>query len=90
MKLQYHLFFSGLVQGVGFRFTTRDLAKKYNIKGWVKNLPDGRVEAVAEASRINLKYFLEGLKNEFKNNILDFEKYENSYTDKYKDFQITF
>jgi acylphosphatase len=42
--------YSGRVQGVGFRFTTRQIASGYDITGWVKNLPDGRVELQAMAS----------------------------------------
>lgn len=36
--------FSGRVQGVGFRYTTKDLARGFEVCGWVKNLPDGAVE----------------------------------------------
>jgi acylphosphatase len=40
--------FSGRVQGVGFRYTVQNLAMQYNVHGYVKNLPDGRVELVME------------------------------------------
>ena len=40
--------FSGRVQGVGFRYTTQNLAIRYNVGGYVRNLPDGRVELVVE------------------------------------------
>lgn len=43
-----HVYVSGKVQGVYFRATTRDEAQKRDIDGWVRNLPDGRVEAVFE------------------------------------------
>lgn len=45
-KVQVHAFVSGKVQGVGYRFWTLKQAQKLNIKGWVRNLNDGRVEAV--------------------------------------------
>ena len=41
-------YFSGRVQGVGFRYTAQNLALQYNIGGYVRNLPDGRVELVME------------------------------------------
>ena len=46
-----HLFISGFVQGVGFRVFAKNEAKKLGISGWVKNLPDGRVEAVFEGKK---------------------------------------
>lgn len=54
-----HLFWSGRVQGVGFRYTTESVALELRIAGWVRNLPDGRVEAVCEGSEPALKTFLE-------------------------------
>ena len=45
-----HVFVSGRVQGVYFRATTRDEAREAGVDGWVRNLPDGRVEAVFEGA----------------------------------------
>ena len=41
-------YFSGRVQGVGFRYTCRNIAVQYDMRGYVRNLPDGRVELVIE------------------------------------------
>lgn len=49
-----HLWISGNVQGVGFRASTRRRAKNNNVTGWVKNLEDGRVEAVFEGEEDNV------------------------------------
>jgi acylphosphatase len=47
-KRRVHVWVSGRVQGVYFRYATRDAAIRYGVSGWVRNLPDGRVEAVFE------------------------------------------
>jgi acylphosphatase len=50
-KARAHLFIEGIVQGVFYRAFTRNVAAKRGLSGWVKNLYDGRVEAVFEGSR---------------------------------------
>jgi acylphosphatase len=55
MKRRAHLYISGLVQGVFFRANTRSYAIRNNVKGWVKNLSDGRVEAVLEGEEEDVK-----------------------------------
>lgn len=46
-----HVWITGKVHSVNFRAVTRDEAKRVGVQGWVKNLPDGRVEAIFEGSR---------------------------------------
>ncbi len=51
MKARAHLFVSGRVQGVSYRWFVFDVAHTLNLAGWVRNLPDTRVEAVFEGNR---------------------------------------
>jgi acylphosphatase len=50
-RTRAHVYVSGHVQGVYYRATTRDTARDLGVDGWVKNLSDGRVEAVFEGPR---------------------------------------
>lgn len=54
-----HLVVSGRVQGVFFRQSTADTARRLGLRGWVRNLPDGRVEAEAEGERAALETLVE-------------------------------
>ncbi len=53
-----HVFISGNVQGVSFRATTQRKAREHGVNGWVKNLPDGRVEAVFEGESDDVRTML--------------------------------
>ncbi len=53
------VFISGQVQGVGFRYSTREAAIQRNVNGWVRNLSDGRVEAVLEGSQTDVESMIE-------------------------------
>jgi acylphosphatase len=54
-KARVHLFVRGVVQGVSFRAYTADEARRLGVKGWVRNVPDGRVELEAEGERRSLE-----------------------------------
>ena len=56
-----HVFFEGRVQGVGFRWTVKNLARGYDVTGWVKNLPDGRVELQAAGDADEVDAFIEAI-----------------------------
>jgi acylphosphatase len=51
------LFYSGYVQGVGFRYTVKSVASGFDVTGTVRNLPDGAVELVAEGAKDELEAF---------------------------------
>jgi len=56
------VFYSGRVQGVGFRYSTKQIASGFDVTGWVKNLEDGRVEMQVMASdEEELEAFLEDI-----------------------------
>ena len=57
-----HIYVSGRVQGVGFRFFAIKCARTYDVTGWVKNLYDGRVEIEAEGKLPNLRLFLDEMR----------------------------
>lgn len=59
MNTRVHLLISGRVQGVCFRYYCRDEAKRVGVRGWVKNLPDGRVEIMAEGDQEPIRTFVD-------------------------------
>ena len=60
-NIRAHVFIKGWVQRVFFRKNTRMVATQHNVKGWVKNLEDRRVEAILEGDETNVSKVLEWL-----------------------------
>ena len=56
-RSRLQIFYSGRVQGVGFRYTVKTLASGFEVTGTVRNLSDGRVELVAEGTKDELEAF---------------------------------
>ena len=61
---RWHILFEGDVQFVGFRYTARLIARKLALSGWVRNLPDGRVEAEVQGGVTDLRRFVLQLKSQ--------------------------
>jgi len=59
MKIRAHVIVKGIVQGVNFRYYTKLEAEKNNVKGWIRNLIDGRVEAVFEGEKGDVEKMVE-------------------------------
>lgn len=56
------VFYEGRVQGVGFRYSVKQLASGFEVRGWVRNLPDGRVELQIAGDREELDAFLKAIR----------------------------
>ena len=56
------IFYEGRVQGVGFRYTVRNIAKGFDVTGWVRNLPDGRVELQTAGDDGEVSAFMEAIR----------------------------
>jgi len=88
MKTRLHVFFSGRVQGVGFRFTTAQTARRFAVTGWVRNLYDGRVEIKAEGETAELDRFLAALESEMRGNIEFRERSTEAATGEWSSFEV--
>ncbi len=91
MRKQVHVFYSGRVQGVGFRMTAEELASALGIGGWIKNLRDGRVELIAEGEEANLAQLLEAIRQgPMKNFIRDEDIAWGRPSQQFEDFEIRY
>ncbi len=61
MIVARQIFYQGHVQGVGFRYTVKRLATGYEVTGWVRNLPDGRVELQVRGAEKEVNEFLDAI-----------------------------
>ena len=88
MKRRVTVFYSGRVQGVGFRFTTQQIARNLAVTGFVRNLSDGRVEMVAEGASDEIDRLLAQVDSAMKANIATTEREESAATDEFSGFAI--
>ena len=82
--------FSGRVQGVGFRFTAHNIAGRYGLFGYVRNLHNGSVEMLIQGSLADIDSCLDELNDEFKGYIAETEIEELSADTNLTSFKITF
>ena len=88
-KRRVHVYYTGRVQGVGFRVTAEEVAEALEVVGWVKNLRDGRVELMAEADEATLEEFLRALRHgPMKNFIGEVQATWGQASNAYSEFSI--
>lgn len=88
MPTQYHVRYVGHVQGVGFRWTCRDLARRRDVTGWVRNCSDGSVELVAEGEPAECLAFLGDIRASMARNIQDEQVGKRAARGQFHDFDI--
>jgi len=80
--------FSGHVQGVGFRYTTNSIARDYQVTGFVRNLPDRRVELVVEGEAKEIGAFLNAVRERFLDQIRNERTNDGPATGEFGEFEI--
>jgi len=88
-RRQMHIFYSGHVQGVGFRYTVKQVAGGFEVAGTVRNLPDGRVELVAEGNVDELKAFRQAIRDEGLDHFIRDEQMEWGEAQGLRGFEIS-
>jgi acylphosphatase len=82
--------YSGRVQGVGFRYTVRSIARQFAVTGYVKNLPDGRVELVVVGTAAEIRAMLRAVEIEMGDHIRDVRETPFAATDGFSGFEVRF
>ena len=85
-----HIIFSGRVQGVGFRFTAHNIASRYRLVGWVRNLSDGTVEMVAQGKADDVSDCIRDISEFFSGYVKDSKIEEIRIDLRCTNFKITF
>ncbi len=85
-----HVIFQGHVQGVGFRYTAHHIAGRYNVTGYVRNLPDGTVEMLLQGPAEDVDNCLRAVQDEFEGYLRDTHVEPAPYNARYQDFRVAF
>ncbi len=81
--------YAGHVQGVGFRYTVKQVAMGFEVTGTIRNLPDGRVELIAEGERAELEAFRAAIQNEGLGGLIQLETASwSGATSEFRGFEI--
>lgn len=85
-----HIVFSGSVQGVGFRFTALNIANRYHLTGYVRNLPNGSVEMLAQGLAETIDSCIRDIEDSFTGYVRQSDIEPVTPDPKLTDFRITF
>ena len=77
-----------MVQGVGFRYTAHRIATSRGLRGWVRNLGDGRVEIITEGAKEEIEDFMKEIANHFGSYIKEKNVHFRNSQGQFKDFQV--
>lgn len=86
--IRRHVYYTGRVQGVGFRWTVRHIAQDFAVTGFVKNLEDRRVELVVEGSPTELDQFCAAISERFGANIRNVAVTDEPFTGEFATFDV--
>ncbi|MEO6054804.1 MAG: acylphosphatase [Chthoniobacterales bacterium] len=87
-RVAKRIFYEGKVQGVGFRFTIRQISREYDVTGTVKNLADGRVELALAGEDTEVEAFMQGVRESVLAGHIKKEDIEVSPLQEFRGFQI--
>lgn len=87
---QGHIFYSGMVQGVGFRYTVQRIAVNIGLSGWVRNLNDGRVEICVEGTNDDIECLINNIDEHFNGYIKDKDVELKDAENNFSEFRILF
>ena len=91
VKTRAHVFITGRVQGVFFRLETKRNADRHDVKGWIRNLPDGRVEAIFEGEKDAVEALIAFCKHGPSGaKVTNFELIRETYAGTFQRFKLKF
>jgi acylphosphatase len=86
--VRYTIQFTGSVQGVGFRYTTINVAQRFKVTGWVRNESDGSVKCVAEGEKDELDRFVAAVQHAMDGYISDTQITTSAATGEFRGFDV--
>ncbi len=82
--------FRGMVQGVGFRYTARAIARNHSVVGYVRNLPDGRVQVVVAGETAEIEGYLDRLRHQMADYIAEVVETPEPPTGEFDAFEVRY